>query len=93
MTGIRDSRNLCVIDRSGAGLAAVLIRLHEREMGAAVGSGRDDGGVGSVQSFSHFRSLSACWKVVGVGLFCSWPPWEPGAKRSGDGFDFLTMDG
>jgi hypothetical protein len=43
---------------------------------------------GSVQSFSHFRSSSACWKVVGFRLFCSWPPWGPGAKRSGDGNDF-----
>ena len=43
---------------------------------------------GSVQSFSHFRSSLACWQVVGLGLFCSWPPWGPGAKRSGDGHNF-----
>ena len=42
---------------------------------------------GSVQSFSHFRSLSACWKIVGLKLFCSWLM-GPGAKRSGDGYDF-----
>jgi hypothetical protein len=43
---------------------------------------------GSVQSFSHFRSSSLCWKVVRLRLFCSWPPRGPGAKRSGDGHDF-----
>ena len=42
---------------------------------------------GSVQSFSHFRSFVLFRKVVGLGLFCSWPPWGPGARRSGDGHD------
>jgi hypothetical protein len=36
--------------------------------------------LGSVRRFSHFRSSSACWKVVGLKLFCFWPPWGPGAK-------------
>jgi len=43
---------------------------------------------GSVQSFSHFRSSLACWKVVGFWLFCFWPPWGPEAKQLGDGHDF-----
>jgi hypothetical protein len=44
--------------------------------------------LGSVQSFSHFRSSVLLRKVVGWGWFCSWFPWGPGAKRSGDGHDF-----
>lgn len=35
-----------------------------------------------------FRSSLACWKVVGLKLFCSGPSWGPRAKRSGDGHDF-----
>jgi hypothetical protein len=44
--------------------------------------------IGSVQYLSHFRSSLAYWKVVGLRLFCFWPPWGPEAKRSGDGHDF-----
>ena len=42
----------------------------------------------SVQRFSHFRSSLELRKVVGLELFCCWPPWGPAAKRSGDGADF-----
>jgi hypothetical protein len=43
--------------------------------------------MGSVQTFSHFRSSVLFRKVVGLRLFCFWPPWGPEAKRLGDGHD------